>query len=103
MALDKSLLSVLTLQVEPESKERFYADLRRVLCKVDITDKLIIMGDFNARVGNDYSAWPGVLCRHCICDCNDNDRLLLVLCSEAKLAITNTFFQQKSRFKTTWM
>ncbi|KAI8776445.1 craniofacial development protein 2 [Biomphalaria glabrata] len=35
-----------TLQTEPETKERFYADLRRVLCKVDTTDKLIIMGDF---------------------------------------------------------
>ncbi|KAI8786002.1 craniofacial development protein 2 [Biomphalaria glabrata] len=53
-----------TLQTEPETKERFYADLRRVLCKVDATDKLITMGDFNARVGNDYSAWPGVLGRH---------------------------------------
>ncbi|XP_055895347.1 craniofacial development protein 2-like [Biomphalaria glabrata] len=90
-----------TLPAEPETKERFYNDLRRVLCKVNTTDKLIIMGDCNARVGNDYSAWPGVLGRHG--NCNDNGRLLLELCSEAKLAITNTFFQQKSSFKTTWM
>ncbi|KAI8737349.1 craniofacial development protein 2 [Biomphalaria glabrata] len=82
-----------TLQAEPETKKRFY----------DTTDKLIIMGDFSARVGNDYSAWPGVLGRHGIGNCNDNGRLLLELCSEAKLAITNKFFQQKSRFKTTWM
>uniref|UniRef100_A0A2C9M3N3 Endonuclease/exonuclease/phosphatase domain-containing protein n=1 Tax=Biomphalaria glabrata TaxID=6526 RepID=A0A2C9M3N3_BIOGL len=61
------------------------------------------MGNFNARVGNDYSAWPGVLGRHGIGNCNDNGRHLLELCSEAKLAITNTFFQQKSSFKTTWM
>ncbi|KAI8759576.1 craniofacial development protein 2 [Biomphalaria glabrata] len=92
-----------TLQAELETKERFYDDLRRVLCKVDTTDKLIIMGDFNARVGNDYSAWPGVLGRHGIGNCNDNDRLLLELCSEAKLAITNTSFKQKSCFKNTWM
>ncbi|KAI8776452.1 craniofacial development protein 2, partial [Biomphalaria glabrata] len=85
-----------TLQAEPETKERFYADLRRVLCKVDTTDKLIIMVDLNARVKNDYSAWPGVLVgRHGIGNCNDNGRLLLELFSEAKLAITNTFFQQK--------
>ncbi|KAI8792555.1 craniofacial development protein 2 [Biomphalaria glabrata] len=82
-----------TLLEEPETKERFYADLRRVLCKVDTTDKLIIMGDFNAQVRNDYSAWPGVLGRHGIG--NYNGRLLLELCSIAKLAITNAIFQQK--------
>ncbi|KAI8772853.1 craniofacial development protein 2 [Biomphalaria glabrata] len=57
------------------------------------------MGDFNARVWNDYSAWPGVLGRHGIGNCNDNGRLLLELCSEAKLAISNTFFQQKKPFQ----
>ncbi|KAK7010913.1 craniofacial development protein 2, partial [Biomphalaria glabrata] len=90
-----------TLQEEPETKERFYADLRRVLCKVDTTDKLIIMGDFNAQVRKDYSAWLGVLGRHGIG--YDNGRLLWELCSIAKLAITNAISQQKSRFKTTWM
>ncbi|KAI8771559.1 craniofacial development protein 2 [Biomphalaria glabrata] len=89
-----------TLQAEPETKERFYDDLRRVLCKVDITDKPIIMGDFNARVGNDYSDWPGVLGEHGIGNCNDNGRLQLELCSKADLAITNTFFfQQKKPFQ----
>ncbi|KAK6976599.1 craniofacial development protein 2 [Biomphalaria glabrata] len=92
-----------TLPAEPKTKKRFYDDLRRVLCKVNTTDKLIIMGDCNARVGNDYSAWPGVLGKHDIGNCNDNGRLLLELCSDAKLAITNAIFQQKSRFKTTWI
>nr|KAI8732680.1 craniofacial development protein 2-like [Biomphalaria glabrata] len=55
-----------TLQAKPETKERFYVDLRRVLCKVYTTDKLIIMGDFNARVGYDYSALPSVLGRHMV-------------------------------------
>ncbi|XP_055862757.1 craniofacial development protein 2-like [Biomphalaria glabrata] len=91
------------MQAEPETKKRFYVDLRRVLCKMDTTDKLIIMGDFNARVGNDYSAWLGVLGRHGIGNCNDNGRHLLELCSEAKIAINSTMFQQKRRFKTTRM
>ncbi|KAI8773777.1 craniofacial development protein 2 [Biomphalaria glabrata] len=59
--------------------ESFYADLSRVLCKVDAVDKLIIMCGFNARVGSDYSAWPCVLGRDGIGSCNDNGRLLLEL------------------------
>ncbi|KAI8798798.1 craniofacial development protein 2 [Biomphalaria glabrata] len=33
-----------TLPAEPETKERFYDDLRRVLCKVNTTDKLYYHG-----------------------------------------------------------
>ena len=35
-------------------------------------------------------------------NCNDNRRLLLELCTEQGLSITNTLFQQKARFKTIW-
>ncbi len=35
--------------------------------------------------------------------CNDNGCLLLELCAEQQLSITNTIFQQKDSLKTTWM
>ncbi|XP_063614375.1 uncharacterized protein LOC134787527 [Penaeus indicus] len=41
--------------------------------------------------------------RHGVGNCNDNGRLLLELCTEQPLVITNTIFQQKDRLKTTWM
>ena len=91
-----------TLQADPTTKESFYSELRSLLQKTKETDKIFILGDFNARVGRDHTIWPGVLGRHGIGNCNDNGRLLLELCAEHSLAITNTMFQQKARFKTTW-
>ena len=91
-----------SLQAETGVKEAFYRDLHNLLQQVDSKDKLLILGDFNARVGRDFELRKGVLVRHGIGNCNDNGRLLLKFCSEHQLVITNTLFQQKDRFKATW-
>ena len=100
-----TLLSVYspTLQAEPIEKDKFYGDLRTLLQNIPAKEKVIILGDFNARVGRDAAAWKGVLGRHGVGNCNDNGRLLLEFCSEQNLIITNTIFQQKDKLKTTWM
>lgn len=92
-----------TLRAEPAEKERFYSDLRRLLQSTPAADKVLILGDFNARVGRDTEAWKGVLGRHGVGNCNDNGRLLLEFCSEQQLTITSTIFQQRDNLKTTWM
>ena len=60
------------------------------------------MGDLNARVGRDHTVWQGVLGRHGVGNCNANERMLLELCSEQGLIITNSLFQQIAKFKTIW-
>ena len=62
-----------------------------------------MLGDFNARVGADYSSWENVIGKHGIGRENSNGTLLLSLCSQHNLIITNTIFQQAERHKTTWM
>ena len=41
--------------------------------------------------------------KHGIGECNSNGELLLALCSEFELIVTNTMFKQKDERKTTWM
>jgi len=58
-------------------KETFYASLHSVISRVPPSDKLFVLGDFNARVGRDAAAWPGVLGRHGVGKMNSNGLLLL--------------------------
>ena len=92
-----------TLKAEPAEKDRFYSDLRSLIQSTPADDKVVILGDFNARVGQDSEAWKGVLGKHGVGNCNENGRLLLEFCAEKQFTITNTIFQQKNSLKTTWM
>ena len=67
-----------------ENKEAFYNQLASVLSGIPRTDKLLLIGDFNARIGRDNE----------IGKCNANGELLLALCSEFGLIVTNTMFKQ---------
>lgn len=40
-----------------ETLREFYDDLTQLLRKLPIADKLVIFGDFNVIVGNDYISW----------------------------------------------
>ena len=42
-----------TITNSDETKEGFYCDLRRILRSIPFHDQIIMLGDFNARVGND--------------------------------------------------
>ena len=51
-----------TLQAETGVKEALYRDLHNLLLQVD--SKLLILGDFNTRVGRDFDLWKGAPGRH---------------------------------------
>ena len=50
-----------TMTNSDQIKDKFYEDLESTICAVSATDKVIILGDFNARVGQDTASWEGVL------------------------------------------
>ncbi|VDL98348.1 unnamed protein product [Schistocephalus solidus] len=59
------------------AKEKFYEDLHALLVAVSKADRLIVLSDFNARIGTDHAAWQGVLGPHGLGSRNDNGLLLL--------------------------
>ncbi|VDL93401.1 unnamed protein product [Schistocephalus solidus] len=83
------------------AKDKFYEDLHALLATVPKEDKLIVLGDFNARVGTDNAAWQGALGPHGLGSCNDNGLLHLRTCAEHRLLLTNTFFRLPTREKAT--
>lgn len=92
-----------TLDKDDDVKNKFYEEVTQVLSQVRPRDQVLLLGDFNARVGQDCEAWPKVLGRHGVGNMNSNGQLLLSLCSQFELAITNTMFRLPSKYKTTWM
>lgn len=91
-----------TLDAEEESKDRFYSQLHTLFQSIPRDDEIILLGDFNARVGRNHQLWQGIMGRHGVGKCNDNG-LRLLTCSQHSLVITNTCFQLRDMSKTTWM
>lgn len=92
-----------TMMNSDEVKDKFYEDLDALLSSMKGTDKLILLGDFNARVGSNHFAWDGVIGKNGIGKCNSNGLLLLKTCAAHDLIITKTIFHLPTRKKTSWM
>lgn len=92
-----------TLGALQEDKDLFYEQLSRVVNSTPFKHQLFVLGDFNARVGRDLQLWPKVLGRHGVGKENASGTLLLELCTEHNLVVTNTVFQQADKLKSSWM
>ena len=82
-----------TLVSDETTKDSFYSCLRATLHAVPRNDRLVILGDFNARVSTDHNIWSGVIGKHGLGNPNSYSVYglrLLNLCPEFGLVITNT-------------
>ena len=91
-----------TMANPEETKETFNSQLKGTLRNIPSIDKLILIGDFNARIGRENDKWPPALAKYGIGKCNANGELLLALSTEFDLIVTNIMFKQKDEHKTTW-
>ncbi|VDL98443.1 unnamed protein product [Schistocephalus solidus] len=85
------------------AKDKFYENLHALLVTVPNVDKLIALGDFNARVRTDQAAWQVMLGPKGLSSCNDNGLLLLRFSPEHRLLLTNTFLHLPTWEKARWM
>ncbi|CAF1348390.1 unnamed protein product, partial [Didymodactylos carnosus] len=88
---------------EVEASEDFYKCLQETIDKVQKQDMVLVMGDFNARLGQQQNLTAGeVVGRHTVVE-NLNGELLVDFCSINNMVVTNTFFEHKPVHQTSWM
>ena len=87
-----------------EDKDLFYERLGDVCDKVSKGDTLVVLGDFNARVGEFSEDYPRVIGKHGLGkSCNANGNRVIDFCLQRHLCVMNTFFQRPEMDKgTTW-
>ena len=89
-----------TSNAEEAEVERFYEDLQDLLELTPKKDVLLIIGDWNAKVGSQET--PGVTGKFGLGIWNEAGQRLIEFCQENALVITNTLFQQHKRRLYTW-
>ncbi|CAF4163850.1 unnamed protein product [Rotaria sp. Silwood2] len=92
------------LKAYVEACDEFYKALQSSIDNTNKGNIILIMGDFNARVGVEQtSSAQSVVGKHAVDKQNQNDRRLVDFCLFNGFVITNTFFPHKPVHQTTWM
>ena len=89
-----------TSNAEESEVERFYEDLQDLLELTPKKDVLVIIGDWNAKVGSQET--PGVTGKFGLGMQTEAGQRLIEFCEENALLIANTIFLQHKRRLYTW-
>ena len=91
----------LTNSAEEAEVEQFYEDLQDLLELTPKKDVLLIIGDWNAKVGSQET--PGVTGKFGLGIRNEAGQRLIEFCQQNALVVANTVFQQHKRRLYTWI
>ena len=88
---------------EKEEKEQFYQELQEAVDSCNKNDIIIIMGDLNAKVGNDNRGYERTMGVHGLGTQNDKGLRLCEFSQLNGLVIAGTLFPHKDIHKATWV
>ena len=84
--------------------ENFYKILQQKIDNIPKKSTIILIGDFNARVGtNDAESMPEVVGKYTLGETNERGLRLLQFCSVNKYVLTNTIYKHKPNRRFTWI
>ena len=85
---------------DEEVRVAFWEELNECLSEFGVEERVIVLGDMNAKVGN--VAIDGVIGPWGVDEINLNGRLMIDVCIERELVIGNTWFNKRDIHKYTW-
>ena len=91
-----------TNDTEESIKDTFYEQLQAEIQQAPLHDLIVVMGDLNAKVGNNNINMDRVMGKHGCGTMNDNGERLVELCSAYNLVIGGTLFPHLDIHKLTW-
>ena len=88
---------------DEEEKEEFYSRLLTIVQDRPRRNIIIVMGDFNAKIGSDNTGYEEVMGRQGLGERNENGERFADLCATTGLVIGGSFFHHKRIHKATWI
>ena len=95
-----------TARAPQEVKSKFSRELQDTRDKVSQKDVLVVLGDFNAKMGllkPGEEEWRGVVGKHRLDERNEAGEEFMQFCALNQLTVMNTSFQKNNIYYDTWM
>ena len=84
-----------------EDVEDFYQQLEDEVEKAQ-GNMVIVMGDFNSKIGNDNAGYEDVMGKFGLGERNERGERMLEFCKHNDFCITNTYFYHRMQHRYTW-